>query len=84
MMASEMVRMRNVARPVAKVMVAVGSAPRLLVAAPHTRRAAGMRHAIQVAVFRRMIGGAVFKLILKALKKLPPWLWIPFWYSSVP
>src|ERR1035441_2584552 len=53
-MASEIVSSRSVASPVAKVMVAVGSAPRLLVTAPQTSRPSGQRQASQVRVLSRM------------------------------
>ena len=53
-MASEMVSKLRVVEPVENVIVAVGSAPRLLVMAPQTSRASGQRQAIQVSVLSRM------------------------------
>src|ERR1035437_7685801 len=52
--ASEMVSSRSVARPVANVIVAVGSAPRLLVAAPQMSRPKGHKQASQVRVLSAM------------------------------
>src|ERR1035438_5751300 len=61
-MASEIVRMRSVARPVAKVMAAVGSAPKLLFMAPHRRRPSGQRQASQVRVLSAMRVGCFIVL----------------------
>lgn len=51
--ASVRVNRRSVASPLAKVTVAVGSGPRLLVTVPQTSRPNGHRPASQVSVFEQ-------------------------------
>src|SRR5580692_460736 len=81
--ASEMVKRFSVVEPVENEMVAVGSAPRLLVTAPHTRIPSGQRQAIQVSVLRKT---KVERVILsESLDPNPdPYSLIPSPWSLVP